>query len=90
MLRLNFTPDALSSLESLPAKHARQIAGKIVQFSQNPSSLPIKEIKGSEGFFRLKSGEYRIICSIDGEEMKIWLIGKRNDDAVYKRFERKR
>lgn len=47
-------------------------------------------MKGSKGFFRLKSGEYRIICRVDGEELKIWLIGKRNDDAVYKRFERKR
>jgi mRNA interferase RelE/StbE len=90
MLRINFTSDALAQLEDLPAKHARQIASKIMQCAQNPSSLPMKEMKGNEGFFRLKSGEYRIICRIDGEELKIWLIGKRNDDAVYKRFERKR
>ena len=89
MLRVNFTKDALETLQGCPPKHAKQIAHKIQQLSTDPTSLPIKELRGSEGFFRAKSGEYRIVFSIDNHEFKIWLIGKRNDDAVYKRFERK-
>jgi mRNA interferase RelE/StbE len=90
MLRVNFTPDALDVLKSLPSKHARQVAGKIEQLAQDPSGLPVKELKGSDGFFRLRSGEYRIIYRVQGQELQVWLIGRRNDDDVYRRFERKR
>ena len=89
MLRVNFTKEALQTLQSFPPKHAKQIAGKIQQLALDPTSLPIKELKGSDGFFRAKSGEYRIVFSVDQLELKIWLIGKRNDDDVYKRFSRK-
>lgn len=90
MLRVNFTPDALEVLKELPVKHARQVASKIQQLAETPNGLPVKELKGSEGFFRLKSGEYRIIYRVQDEELQIWLIGRRNDDDVYRRFERKR
>ncbi len=89
MRRVNFSKDALSALQSYPAKHAKQIAGKIQQLALDPTSLPIKELKGAEGFHRAKSGEYRIVFSADDQELKIWFIGKRNDDEIYKRFMRK-
>ena len=89
MLKVNFSKDALQTLQSFPAKHAKQIAGKIQQLALDPTSLPTKQLQGSAGFFRAKSGEYRIVFSVDNDELKIWLIGKRNDDEVYKRFSRK-
>jgi len=33
-------------------------------------------------------GEYRIIYYVDGEVLRVPLIGKRNDDEVYKRLQR--
>jgi mRNA interferase RelE/StbE len=90
MLRVDFTPDALKTLNSIPAKHARQVAEKVRQLAQDQAGLPIKELKGNEGFFRLKSGEYRIIYRVESDTLQIWLIGQRNDGDVYKRFERRR
>jgi mRNA interferase RelE/StbE len=90
MLKTNFSKDALAALHSFPQKHARQIAGKIEQLALVPTSVPTKELKGSSGFFRAASGEYRIVVSIDGLDLRIWFIGKRNDDEIYKRFLRKK
>ena len=49
-----------------------------------------KALKGSsEGFRRADTGEYRIIYRIDDECLYVAVIGKRNDDEVYRRFDRK-
>ena len=90
MLRIDLSDDALEFLRSLPAKHARQIAERLQQLAHDPTSLPVKELKGSVDFFRLSSGEYRVIYRVEADELRVWLIGKRTDDAVYKRFERRK
>jgi mRNA interferase RelE/StbE len=33
---------------------------------------------------RLRAGEFRIIFAVDGETVQVRLIGKRNDDEIYK------
>jgi mRNA interferase RelE/StbE len=53
-----------------------------------PLAVPIEDIKGLPPFRRLKSGEYRIVFYIEGEELHITLIGKRNDDDIYKKLKR--
>jgi len=35
-------------------------------------------------------GEYRIIYNVDGDVLKVFLIGKRNDDEIYRRLRRRR
>jgi mRNA interferase RelE/StbE len=47
-------------------------------------------LKGYPGFYRVDSGEYRIIYRFTPEEdlVEIILVGKRNDDEVYEQFKR--
>ena len=37
---------------------------------------------------RVDSGEYRIIYKVIGETLYVPLVGRRNDDDVYKRLKR--
>jgi mRNA interferase RelE/StbE len=39
-------------------------------------------------FYRVDSGEYRIIYFVEKNILNIKIIGKRNDDEVYKRLQR--
>ncbi len=82
--------DARSFLENLPAKQYKQVAGKIFELLRNPYPQDAKHIKGIQGFRRVTSGEYRIAYTVVGETIKIAVVGKRNDDEVYKILERKR
>ena len=75
-------------LSGIPAKHARQIAERISRLAQDPSTLPSVELKGYAPWRRAKSGEYRIIFHVDGRDLNIGIIGKRNDDEVYRLIER--
>ena len=42
----------------------------------------------SHHYRRVDIGEYRVIYRVEGEELLIAAAGRRNDDAIYREFER--
>jgi mRNA interferase RelE/StbE len=88
MLAINLSKDAERFLRKIPAKHAKQIAERLTALMQNPDSVPSAELTGYPPFRRAKSGEYRIIFYTKLETLFVPLIGKRNDDEVYKLLKR--
>ena len=82
--------DARDFIEKLPHKHAKQVLLKILSLCQDPEPPDSSLLKGSgEGYRRADIGEYRIIYRVAGDTLEILLIGKRNDDEVYRRFSRR-
>jgi len=88
MLTIRLSKRADKALTKIPVKQARQIAGRIKELAENPEALQSVELKGYAPWRRVKSGEYRIIYQIEGDELLIALIGKRNDDEIYRLIER--
>ena len=87
MLKINFSKQAKKFLLKIPAKHAKQISRKIIQLQQNHDEQSVK-LKGYAPFLRAKSGEYRIIFFVKKDVLHIPVIGKRNDNEIYKLVER--
>ena len=51
----------------------------------NPEPHDSKQLKGSkDNNRRAYIGEYRIIYRVENEDLLVLVIGKRNDDEVYK------
>jgi|TARA_B100001964_G_scaffold65593_1_gene74693 mRNA interferase RelE/StbE len=69
-------------------KHYKQIASKILSLLKNPKPSDSKHLSGYSGYFRVDSGEYRIIYTITNLVINVVLVGKRNDDEVYKKMSR--
>ena len=90
MHNLDFSKQALGFIESLQLKQKKQIANKIQSLLENPRPQDCKKLKGGDEYFRVDVGEYRIIYSIEKTTILIFVIGKRNDDDVYRKFERVR
>lgn len=88
MPRLVLSKQAAAFLQSLPAKQAQQIAGKITALAVDPDAVPSEILKGYAPMRRLKSGEFRVVFAIEGDLVQIRLIGKRNDDEIYKALAR--
>ncbi len=88
MRNLSLTHKAQDFLKALQAKPFKQITMGIIELTQNPQPHDSKALKGYTGLFRKDSGEYRIIYRYDDSTIYIMLIGKRNDDEVYKQLER--
>jgi mRNA interferase RelE/StbE len=71
-------------LRELPAKQARQIAEKLPALTADPSALPTEQLRGYAPMRRLRAGEFRVIYAVEGAVVQVRLIGKRNDDEIYK------
>lgn len=89
MKRLNLTPTSLRFLDGLPGKQFKQIVNAIFNLLKNPEPQDSSELKGYP-FRRIDVGEYRVVYDIQGDEVRIQLIGKRNDDEVYRKLGRQR
>ncbi len=88
MLKIKISKDADRFLKKIPAKHARQIFERIALLRNDPFAIKSLELKGFSPFCRFRSGEYRVIFRIDDDTLHITIIGKRNDDEVYKQLRR--
>jgi len=83
------TNQATKFLGSLDAKQYRQVGQKIFSLmhdSMPPDSAGMTGAKNGER--RVDIGEYRIIYVASETEVNIQVVGKRNDDEVYRIWQR--
>lgn len=85
----NLSRDAKAFIEKMQHKHAKQVLLKILELCTDPEPHDSAQLKGSsEGYRRADIGEYRIIYRVVDDTLEVPLIGKRNDDEVYRKFRR--
>ncbi len=90
MLKLNFTHDAHKFVRQLDPKQFRQVMNKILDLLSDPLPHDSIEMKSSPGYHRTDIGEFRVIYKFDKENLGCVVVGRRNDDAVYSAFERRK
>jgi len=90
MAKLDGLEAVLDFLQGLQPKIAAQIAKKVLALNVNPLPNDSKQLTGYAGYYRVDSGEYRIVYLFNADEdlVQVILVGKRNDDEVYKKLER--
>ena len=88
MLKVEFTKQSDKFLKKLPPKHKRQVSGKILSLLENPFPNDSGLLKGVPGFYRVDIGEYRICYAVSTDVLIVGMVGKRNDDEVYRKFKR--
>ncbi len=90
MAKLDGLETVLSFLKKLPPKIAAQIAKKVMALNIDPLPADSKALKGYPGYYRVDSGEYRVIYRFTTSDdlVEVILVGKRNDDEVYKQLDR--
>ena len=88
MLAINLSHDTHKFLRRVPTKHAKQIVRKIYALAENPFPQDSAQLRSHEEYRRADVGEYRIVYRLSSSTLSIPLIGKRNDDEVYRRMKR--
>jgi mRNA interferase RelE/StbE len=91
MAKLDGVNVVLDFVTGLQPKIAAQIAKKVLSLGLNPFPSDYKDLVGYSGYYRVDSGEYRIVYQFfpDEDVVVVILVGKRNDDEVYKQLKRK-
>jgi mRNA interferase RelE/StbE len=55
----------------------------VLDLLEQPKPHDMQELKGYP-FLRNDVGEYRLVYDIKGDTLRLILVGKRNDDEIYK------
>jgi mRNA interferase RelE/StbE len=76
---------ALKSLATIPDKNAKKITKAIDELAENPRPNGVKKLKGSDDFYRIKVGNYRVIYEINDGELVIVVVEIGHRKEVYKR-----
>jgi mRNA interferase RelE/StbE len=79
--KIIFKRSAEKELASLPKKDCQKIVEKIKKLSRNPLLIETKKLSGSENWYRIRQGNYRIMYEIDYHlrEIFIFKIGHRRE-----------
>jgi mRNA interferase RelE/StbE len=90
MPKLDGLGAVLDFLNGLQPKIAAQISKKVLSLNLDPFPADSKKLKGYDKYYRVDSGEYRIVYTYNSaaDVIEIILVGKRNDDEIYKKLER--
>lgn len=89
MLEIDLSRQAAKFLDRVPPKHGKQLAAKLSGLQENPLPHDSKLLKGETDLRRADAGEYRIIYRVQEQTLQVYLIGKRNDDEIYRMLRRK-
>lgn len=69
--------------ESIPKKELKRILEKINSLSESPRPPGSLKLSGQERY-RLRQGRYRILYSIQDEELTIWVVKVAHRKKVYR------
>lgn len=86
--KLALQSGVIKELKSLPPKHCKQVALAILGLLQNATPHDSAPLVGHSPWHRIDIGEYRVIYRFDSDAVYVSLVGKRNDDEVYKLLRR--
>jgi mRNA interferase RelE/StbE len=83
---IRFAPAALKALESLDREAQRRIVAKLEALASNPRPSNIKVLKGGDdSIYRLRVGDYRVLYTIDDEELVVLVVAVGHRRDVYRR-----
>lgn len=85
MLKLNITKQAVRFFHTLPPKQYRQVFNKILALMEDPEPPDSASLTGYP-YKRADIGEYRIIYRVEEDCLNVALVGKRNDDEIYRQL----
>lgn len=86
-LALDLSKRAYDFLFDLQPKQCKQVARQIHSLSKDPYPHDSKHLSGHPGFHRIDVGEFRVCYTVDNQIVKIAVVARRNDDAVYREFD---
>jgi mRNA interferase RelE/StbE len=81
--KLLIRPSAARELEAVPAKHRSRIVAKIKGLAGNPRPPGSEKLSGEEKY-RLRQGDYRVLCSIQDPSTTVTIVKIRHRREVYR------
>lgn len=85
MYKLEFSKKAVKSLRGITPQYQKRIIDKLKVLSENPyENVNVKALKGENNLYRLRVADYRVIYTIENNELIILVIDINHRKNIYK------
>ena len=81
--KIFFKKSVWKDLEAIPKNDLKKILKRIELLGGNPRPLGCEKLTGEERY-RLRQGKYRIIYSIQDDELTVWVVKVAHRKDVYR------
>ena len=81
--KIFFKKSVWKDFKSIPGKDFKKILECIKSLGGNPPQPGCKKLSGQERY-RFRQGQYRIIYSIQDEELTVWIVKVGHRKSVYR------
>ncbi len=71
--RLFFKKSVLKDLSAIPKRDLKRILSRIEALAEEPRPAGCEKLSGHEKY-RLRQGRYRILYSIQDDELTVWMV----------------
>ena len=75
---------AAKEIGKLDTKIQQRVMDAIRSLASDPKPRGAKKLTGSDGVYRLRVGEYRILYTVDGKKLVVWIVAVRHRREVYR------
>ena len=82
--RIEFTRKAERQFKSLPADIQVRLKSKIDALAGNPRPHGSEKLSGEENFYRIRSGDYRVVYSIQAQALVVLVVKAGHRREVYR------
>lgn len=81
--RLFFRKSVQKDLAVIPKKDLRRILGRIEALKADPRPTGCEKLTGFERY-RIRQGRYRVVYSIQDDELTVWIVKVSHRKDVYR------
>ncbi len=81
--RLTYTLRALRDIEGLDSQIKKRIGNTLLRYQKDPLRYAERLTQPKLGTYRFRTGDYRIVFDLEGEEIVVLRVGHRRE--IYKR-----
>ena len=81
--KIYFKKSVWKDFQSIPKKDLKKIMKVIESLSKDPRPSGCRKLSGQERY-RLRQGQYRIIYSIQDDEISVWIVKVGHRKDVYR------
>jgi mRNA interferase RelE/StbE len=83
--KVRWKSSALKELKSLPSEVIARVIREVDGLGNDPFPDGIRKLAGTERTYRIRVGDYRIVYSVDGDQLIVEIIRVRHRKDIYRR-----
>jgi mRNA interferase RelE/StbE len=81
--KLFFKKSVQKDFDAIPKKDLRRILNRIKTLAENPRPVGCEKMTGEERY-RLRQGRYRIVYSVQDDELTVWVVKVGHRKHIYR------